>query len=193
MRWIRKIHASWPPLGEYCDARQRRVAPPAGLGRVEEQRRVEDDPAEQQQPERQRVEPRERHVARADHQRHEVVAEAGHHRHDEQEDHRRPVHREQLVVVLGGQQRVVRARRAAARISSASTPPSMKKTKVRTRYMIPIFLWSVVVTQSTHRLVSRGRVDLVRDDLRGPACGSGGGLGGDGHRGLSFLADFRWR
>src|SRR5918993_5687454 len=32
------------------------------------------------------------------------------------------------------------------RISSASTPPRMKKTKVVTRYMIPIFLWSVVRT-----------------------------------------------
>ena len=30
------------------------------------------------------------------------------------------------------------------RISSASTPPRMKKTKVVTRYMIPIRLWSVV-------------------------------------------------
>src|SRR3954468_2749949 len=32
------------------------------------------------------------------------------------------------------------------RIISASTPPRMKKTKVRTRYMIPMRLWSVVVT-----------------------------------------------
>ena len=32
----------------------------------------------------------------------------------------------------------------------------MKNTNVVTRYMIPIFLWSVVVTQSTHRLVVRG-------------------------------------
>src|SRR3954470_11371695 len=32
------------------------------------------------------------------------------------------------------------------RISSASTPPRMKKAKVRTRYMIPMRLWSVVVT-----------------------------------------------
>src|SRR5207244_530906 len=35
------------------------------------------------------------------------------------------------------------------RIISASTPPSTKKTKVVTRYMIPIFLWSVVVTHDT--------------------------------------------
>ena len=42
----------------------------------------------------------------------------------------------------------------------------MKNTNVVTRYMIPIFLWSVVVTQSTQRLVVRGTVDLVRDHLR---------------------------
>jgi hypothetical protein len=42
------------------------------------------------------------------------------------------------------------------RISIASTPPKMKKTKVVTRYMIPIFLWSVVSTQSTQRLLVRG-------------------------------------
>jgi hypothetical protein len=75
---------------------------------VVEQAGVEDDPAEQQQPEGQRVEPRKGHVPGADHQRDEVVAEPGHHRHDEQEDHRRPVNREQLVVVLRGDQRVVR-------------------------------------------------------------------------------------
>ena len=51
------------------------------------------------------------------------------------------------------------------RISSASTPPSTKNTNVVTRYMIPIFLWSVVVSQSTQRLVWRGRGDLVRDQL----------------------------
>src|SRR5436305_3164697 len=36
-------------------------------------------------------------------------------------------------------------------------PPSTKNTNVRTRYMIPIRLWSVVMTQSIRRLVWRGR------------------------------------
>ena len=87
---------------------QRHVARPAGFGRVPEDRGVEDDPAGQQQPEGERVQAREGHVARADHQRQEVVGQPRHHRHDEQEDHRRPVHREQLVVDLGRDQRVVR-------------------------------------------------------------------------------------
>ena len=41
------------------------------------------------------------------------------------------------------------------RMSSASVPPSMKKTKVRTRYMIPIRLWSVVVTHDVQPVRSR--------------------------------------
>src|SRR6185312_340662 len=36
-----------------------------------------------------------------------------------------------------------------------SVPPSMKNTKVRTRYMIPIRLWSVVVTHDTQPVRSR--------------------------------------
>ena len=84
------------------------IARPARFRRVPEDRGVEDDAARQQQPEGQGVQAREGHVARADHQRQEVVRQAGHHRHDEQEDHRRPVHREQLVVDFGRHERVVR-------------------------------------------------------------------------------------
>ncbi len=87
---------------------ERHEADPAGFRRVPEDRGVEDDAAGQEQPVGERVQAREGHVARADHQRHEVVGQAGHHRHDEQEDHRRPVHREQLVVGRRRDQRVVR-------------------------------------------------------------------------------------
>ena len=88
---------------------ERYVAGPARFRRVPEDRGVEDDATGQQQPERERVQARVGHVARAHHQRDEVVGQARHHRHDEQEDHRRPVHREQLVVGLGRDQRVVRS------------------------------------------------------------------------------------
>ncbi len=96
------------PARRVLDARQGWVAPPAGLRRVPEDRRVEDDPARQQQPVGERVQTREGHVPGADHERQEVVAEARPDRDDEQEDHRRPVHGQQLVVVLAGQDRVVR-------------------------------------------------------------------------------------
>ena len=55
------------------------------------------EPGDRQQPVRQRVQPRERHVRRADHQRDHVVAEAGEGRDHEQEDHQRGVHRDQAV------------------------------------------------------------------------------------------------
>src|SRR3954452_10619198 len=41
------------------------------------------------------------------------------------------------------------------RIISASTPPRMKKANVRTRYMIPIRLWSVVVIHDVQPVGSR--------------------------------------
>src|SRR5258708_158282 len=72
-------------------------------------------------------------------------------------------------------------------MSSASIPPRKKKTKVRTRYMIPMRLWSVVLIQSTHCLLSRGFVTSwtitwgtgrsavsevdIRVPLRGGRCG----------------------
>ena len=54
--------------------------------------------AEQVEPVRERVEARERHVAGADLQRHEVVRQAEGERPEEQEQHDAAVHREELVV-----------------------------------------------------------------------------------------------
>ena len=62
--------------GRVDDAGERHRRDPAGVGRGPEDRRVEDDAAGQEQPEGERVQARERDVARADHQRHEVVREA---------------------------------------------------------------------------------------------------------------------
>ena len=87
--------------------RERDVGEPAGLGRGEEERRVERHPAEQEHPVRPGVQPREGDVARADHQRQQVVREARPHRHDDEEDHRRAVHGEQLVVGLRRDERVL--------------------------------------------------------------------------------------
>ena len=63
---------------------------------------------------RERVQARERHVAGADHQRHEVVGEAGQDRDDDEEDHRRAVHREELVVAVALDEVVVRLRELRA-------------------------------------------------------------------------------
>ena len=85
-----------------------RAVPPARTAAVE------DDPAEQERPVRERVQARERHVARADHQRHEVVAEAGEDRDDDEEDHRRAVHRHRAVVGVLRQEMLVRRRELRA-------------------------------------------------------------------------------
>ena len=94
---------------------------------------------------------------RADHQRHEVVTEAGADRDDEEEEHRRGVHREELVVevlpVLGQPEVSPHASVLASgvascvRIRRAISPATTKKNTVVIRYIIPIFLWSVVVIQ----------------------------------------------
>ena len=78
-------------------------------------------PDAEEEPEAEGVQPRERHVPRADHQRHEVVPErAGRHRDDEEEDHRDPVHRQKLVVGPGADDPRRSARRAACASVSAS-------------------------------------------------------------------------
>ena len=60
------------------------------------------------------VQPRECHVARAEHQRPQIVAETGQHRHGVEEDHRHAVRREQLVVLLRRQQWLIRPRQLDA-------------------------------------------------------------------------------
>ena len=74
--------------------RQRRIDRPAGAGperarlAFDEHRDHQQGERRRQQPERNVVHARERHVRRADHQRHHPVAEAAdHRRHDHEEDH----------------------------------------------------------------------------------------------------------
>ena len=80
---------------------QWRVAGPAGGEAAEEDRRDEDEAGGHQQPERQRLDPREGHAPGADHERHEVVGERaedarGHHPH-----HHRAVHAHEREVLVG--------------------------------------------------------------------------------------------
>ena len=106
--------------------------------------------AEQEEPVRHRVQPRERHVARADHQRHEEVAEAGEDRHDDEEDHRRPVDREELVVAVAHDEVLVRRGELAAhqqRQDSAADEEEQARRDVED----PIRLWSVVTSQLAKR------------------------------------------
>ena len=101
------IQASIPCVGRNAVVGQRHVRRPACLRGREEERAVEDHAAEQQQPPREHVQARERDTARPDHQRHEVAREPGEDRHHGQEDHRRAVHGEELVVGRRVEERVV--------------------------------------------------------------------------------------
>jgi hypothetical protein len=144
---------------------------PAGRGRGPEDRCVEDDAARQKKPEGERVQARKRHVARADHQRHEVVGKAYEHRHDEEEDHRRAVHREQRVVDLRRDQAVVRLAQLQAhhqRFYTADDEEHERRDHVEDPDPLVVGR-----RQPAHQAV-RLALDAVDDDLRD---------GGDGCRG----------
>ena len=91
--------------------RERRVAEPPGVRRgAHEPAGVQEEPAEEEDPVGERVEPRESDVPRADHERDQVVEEGDRERHQRQEHHAGPVHGEELVVALGAQELAVGAR-----------------------------------------------------------------------------------
>jgi hypothetical protein len=75
-----------------------------------QQARVQEQPAREEDPVGERIQSRERDVARADQERHHIVEERRVERHDRQEDHRRAVHREERVVGVGAHDGVVRDR-----------------------------------------------------------------------------------
>ena len=94
---------------------QRCVGEPAdGRGAAGGEAEIDEQAAEQRHPESHGVQPREGHVAGADHQRHEVVADADQDRHAHEEHHRRAVHGEQLIERVGPEQVVARAEQAAS-------------------------------------------------------------------------------
>ena len=96
---------NWTPTSNSVCAgaaldRERRVGGPAGGEGAEERADRHHQAARDEHPDRQGVQARERHVLRADHDRQDVVREAGEGRDDEQEDHQRRVDAEEAVVGL---------------------------------------------------------------------------------------------
>ena len=112
--WSDRIQRSWPFPGG--DHREWRIAGPARVRtrRRGEERQEEDDASEGEEPVGERVEPRERHVGCADHERHEEVAEPGEDRHDDEEDHRGAMHGDDLVVAVACEHRLLGARELGA-------------------------------------------------------------------------------
>ena len=82
-----------------------------GAGAVEavaaEKTEVQEQAAEGRYPEAEGVEPRKRHIARAQHQRYQIVAKTEENRHADEEHHRRAVHREQAIEDLRRDQAVL--------------------------------------------------------------------------------------
>ncbi len=87
--------------GRKLPRRQIGVPEPARVGRgAEQEARVEEKAAQNEHPHTERIEPRKCDVPRPQHERDHVVEEHLAQRHDREEDHRRAVHGEQLVVEL---------------------------------------------------------------------------------------------
>ena len=96
-----------PISGRVSFFAERRVTEPARARRMSGNKaEVEKNAAKQEDPEAEGVQPRQRHIAGADHQRRQIVRETKQQRHDDQENHRRPVHREDLVVRIRTQKRI---------------------------------------------------------------------------------------
>jgi hypothetical protein len=86
------------------------VVEPAGIrSGGDREARIKQDAREQEDPVREGIEPRKRHVAGPNDQRLQEHAEAGEHRKCVPQDHRDPVHAEQLVILFGREQMLFRA------------------------------------------------------------------------------------
>jgi hypothetical protein len=116
-RWSEKIAKSTAGPTDLVRSRQRRIGGPADAGANaraarHEGRDEQRDEADHGQPERDVVHPREGHVGRADHERHEPVAEAADDRgHDHEEHHDQAV---------GGDQHVPQVERLVERLHWAA-------------------------------------------------------------------------
>ena len=89
--------------------RQRHIIEPAGIGpEADGEAGIEHNAGAEIDPVGQRVQPRQRHVARAQQQRPEIIAEARQHRPGIKKDHGHAMHGEKLVILLRRQQMQVR-------------------------------------------------------------------------------------
>src|SRR5215470_8266027 len=108
---------------------------------------VEEEAAEEQDPEAEGVQAWKGEVARTDHEGHEVVAEAEHDWDAEQEHHGRAMHGEEAVERLGRHDVQARPRELQAHQGRSNPATTTNTSAVRT-YMMPRRLWSTVTTQS---------------------------------------------
>ncbi len=130
--------------------RQRRIDRPAGSGAVgaglalDEHRGQQQGERRRQQPERDVVHARERHVRRADHQRHHPIAEAAdHRRHDHEEDHDQPVRGDEHVVSVGVVEDLDAGIHQLGADRDRQRAADQAGKIANTRYIVPMSLWFV--------------------------------------------------
>ena len=133
--------------------RKRRVEGPAGVDAAHDQRIKQHQPGQVEYVPAAEIDPREGEIVRADHQRHEEIAERRRDRRDQEEPHHDDaVHREHAVVDVGLQQ----ARPAspdAGGSSVAAKPPIKKKNVIEAKNSSAIRLWSLVSSQERDRVL----------------------------------------
>ena len=149
--------------------------------------------AEQEEPVGEHVQPRERHVGRADLQRHDHVGEADEQRRREHQQHDRAVHREQLVVLLVASTNCRPGRASSARISMAMQAADEEEHERGDQVEVPDRscgrCWTTPLRRSTWPLRASARSVAGRD--RDAASGDGGHW--CGHPGvLRFRSAMYW-
>ncbi len=93
-----------------------------------EKTEIQEETAQRRHPEAERIEPGKRHIASADHERHQVVRESENQRHGNEKDHRRSMHGEHAVENLGRNKVVVRPDKLQAH-DSGFDPAQDKKDR----------------------------------------------------------------
>jgi hypothetical protein len=96
---------------------------------AQEPTRVDEKTTRQERPVAEGVQSRKRDVPRADHERDHVVEEGCAERHHHQEDHRDPVHREELVVGVRVQDGPVRPRELQTEQERLDAPDDEKRER----------------------------------------------------------------
>ena len=130
--------------GRVGDFGQRRIGEPAGARKfADDQREIDEQHARRGQPEADRVQHREGHIAHAKLQRHDEVHEPDHERHGHEKDHDGAVRREDLIVVLGRQIALggdLRPGRVGCASCMASEKPRTSITSAKPMYITPMRL-----------------------------------------------------
>src|SRR5581483_6703631 len=103
------------------------VEPTTVRGLTEQEAGLHENATKDQNPVAKGIHAREGHIARTDHQRHDIVTKARERRHHEQKDHGHAVHGEDLVILFRAQHLAIRLRQLCANKESLHTAHQKEK------------------------------------------------------------------